>query len=372
MYRRLLSALAEYRALAADASWRPPRFEQSLHPGDASDAVPDLARTLTMLRDLPEAAARPDAHYTGVLVDAVRRFQTRHGLDPDGVIGPRTSRALAVPPSARVRQIELTLERFRWIPDLLDARFAIVNVPAFELVVRERLDEPGEPALSMRVVVGKAGRTPTPVFIAQMHTLVFRPYWNVPRSITVNEMLPKIWRNPGYLAEQHLEIVARGGPDVLPPTLDSVEKLAVGTARLRQRPGPDNALGRVKFLLPNRYSVYLHDTPFPGIFRKSRRDFSHGCIRLEDPLGLVNWVLRDRPEWTPDAIAAAMAGTVETRVPLRDRIFVIAFYATVIVRSDGTVWFFDDLYGHDAMLERAFAAGKPVPPELRRGAAVKD
>ena len=362
MYRRLLRALAEYRELAADASWRPPRFEKTLHPGDASDAVPDLARVLTRLRDLPEAAASPDTRYTGALVEAVRRFQTRHGLDPDGVIGPQTSRALTVPPSARVRQIELSLERFRWIPDLLGARFVIVNVPAFELLVRESLGEPGEPALSMRVVVGKAGRTPTPVFIAQMRTVVFRPYWNVPRSITVNEMLPKIRRDLGYLARQHLEIVAGEGPGVLPPTLDSVEALAAGRARLRQQPGPDNALGRVKFLLPNRYSVYLHDTPFPGIFQRSRRDFSHGCIRLEDPLGLVSWVLRDRPEWTPDAIAAAIAGTGETRVPLRDRIFVIVFYTTVIVRSDDTVWFFDDLYGHDASLARALAAGEPVPP----------
>ena len=344
MYRRLLRALARVRALAADASWRPMRFQETLHPGDESDAVPDLARNLALLGDLPEEAARPDTRYTGPLVDALRRFQTRHGLDPDGVIGPRTSRALAVPPAARVRQIELSLERFRWIPDLLDARFVIVNVPAFELLARESLSEPGEPALSMRVVVGKAGRTPTPVFIAQMRTLVFRPYWNVPRSITVKEMLPKIRRDLDYLAEQHMEIVERGGPNVLPATPHSVARLAAGTARLRQRPGSDNALGRVKFLLPNRYSVYLHDTPFPGIFQKSRRDFSHGCIRLEDPVGLANWVLRDRPEWTPDATAAAMAGTEETRVPLRDRIFVIVFYTTVIVRSDDTIWFFDDSF----------------------------
>ncbi len=361
-YQRLLRALAEYRALAADASWRPPQFETTLRPGDMSDAIPDLARSLTLLRDLSEGAESQAGLYTGALVEAVRRFQTRHGLDPDGVIGARTSRALAVSPATRVRQIQLSLERFRWIPDLPEARFVIVNVPAFELSARESLSDPGEPALSMRVVVGRAGRTPTPVFIAEMHTVVFRPYWNVPRSITVNEMLPEIQRNLGYLAEQHMEIVASGGPDVFHPTLESVEKLAAGTARLRQRPGPDNALGRVKFLLPNRYSVYLHDTPFPGIFQRSRRDFSHGCIRLEDSASLANWVLRDRSEWTPDAIAAAMAGPDETRVPLRDRIFVIVFYSTVAVRSDGTVWFFDDIYGHDAKLARALAAGASYPP----------
>jgi murein L,D-transpeptidase YcbB/YkuD len=158
-----------------------------------------------------------------------------------------------------------------------------------------------------------------------------------------------------------MEIVALGGTDVFPPTLDSVEKLAAGTARLRQRPGPDNALGGVKFLFPNRYGVFLHDTPFPGIFQKSRRDFSHGCIRLEDPVGLATWVLHDRPEWTPSAIASAMAASGETRVPVRDRIVVIVFYTTVIVRSDGTVWFFDDIYGHDAKLERALADGERHP-----------
>jgi murein L,D-transpeptidase YcbB/YkuD len=362
MYRRLQRALATYRALAADASWRPLRFPETLHPGDESEIVPDLARNLALLGDLPAEAARPDARYGGPLVEAVRRFQTRHGLDPDGAIGPRTARALAVSPAARVRQIELSLERFRWIPDLIDARFVIVNVPAFELLARESISEPGESALSMRVVVGKAARTPTPVFIADMSAVVFRPYWNVPRSITVHEMLPKIRRDLGYLARQHMEIVASGGADVLPPTSDSVARLAAGTARLRQRPGPDNALGRVKFLLPNRYGVFLHDTPFPGIFQRSRRDFSHGCIRLEDPVGLASWVLRDRPEWTPDAIASAMAASGETRVALRDRIVVIVFYTTVIVRSDDTVWFFDDLYGHDAKLDRALADRERNPP----------
>jgi murein L,D-transpeptidase YcbB/YkuD len=256
-----------------------------------------------------------------------------------------------------VRQIELTLERFRWIPDLPPARFVIVNIPAFELVARESLSVPGESALAMRVVVGRAGRTPTPVFVAALRELVFGPWWNVPRSIARGEMLPKIRRDPGWLARQELEIVTSGDARPLETTPENVERLAAGTASLRQRPGPGNALGRVKFLFPNRYSVYLHDTPAQEIFRRSRRDFSHGCVRVEDPFGLAAWVLRGRPEWDRAAIERALANARDLRVAVTDPILVMVFYATVIVRSDGTVRFFDDLYGHDAQLVRALEAG---------------
>ena len=359
MVRRLERALGEYRALAGNPFLRAPSFVETLHPGDPTPAAGELARYLTALRDLPAGAARDDGRYTGALAAAIERFQARHGIDPDGVIGPVTKRALAVPPADRARQIELSLERFRWIPDLPAGRLLIVNVPAFELVARESLAAPGAPALAMNVVVGRAGRTPTPVFIAALRSIVFRPYWNVPPSITRNEMLPKIRRDPAYLVREQLEIVASAGGRVLPATPESLQQLAAGGARLRQRPGPDNALGNVKFLFPNRYSVYMHDTPGREIFRKSRRDFSHGCIRVEDPLGLAAWVLRDRPEWDVEAIRAAMAGQDEQRVALRDPILVIVFYTTVIVRADGTVAFFDDLYGYDAALARALAAGEP-------------
>jgi murein L,D-transpeptidase YcbB/YkuD len=192
-----------------------------------------------------------------------------------------------------------------------------------------------------------------------MRSVVFRPYWDVPRSITVEEMLPKIQQDPGYLAAQHLEIVEGDGPAVLPDTPESVARLATGTARLRQRPGPDNPLGKIKFLFPNRHSVYLHDTPSQENFRKSRRDFSHGCIRVEDPVGLATWVLHDSPEWSRAAIEAELEGEGELRVPLRDSILVVVLYATVSVRSDGRVFFFDDIYGHDEQLARALAAGEP-------------
>jgi murein L,D-transpeptidase YcbB/YkuD len=277
-YKRMLNALHLYQSLADDPSVSPVVLERTFAPGDEFEAAPQLARWLRALGDLPPAEVPAEAGYDEVLAVAVERFQRRHGLEPDGVIGPATARALAVPPAARVRQIELALERFRWIPDVAPQRFVFVNVPAFELVAFDRMDPPEGPALSMRVVAGRAGRTPTPVFAGAMKTVAFGPFWNVPRSIVKNELLPKLQRDLGYLAAQGMEIVAEDR--VLPATQESVARLAAGTARLRQRPGPKNALGRVKFLFPNPHSVYLHDTPSQTAFRAARRDFSHGCVRV--------------------------------------------------------------------------------------------
>jgi len=259
-----------------------------------------------------------------------------------------------VPPSARVRQIELALERFRWIPDVSERRIVLVNVPAFELLALDRIDPPEGPALAMRVVAGRAGRTPTPVLAAVMKRVVLAPYWNVPRSIVVGEMLPKLRRDVGFLAAQDFEIVSGGR--VLPATDASVEALAAGHARLRQRPGEKNALGSVKFVFPNPYGVYLHGTPSRQAFRASRRDFSHGCVRVEDASALARWVLADQPDWPPERIAEAMAGNEETTLPVRAPLLVLLFYATAQVRADGRVEFYEDVYGHDAALERALAA----------------
>jgi murein L,D-transpeptidase YcbB/YkuD len=359
-YRRLLGALAAYRALASDPDAVPVALEPGVRPGDALAQAGDLARWLTALGDLPADAAPPGDRYEGVLVAALERFQRRHGLEPDGVIGEATARALAVPAAARVRQIELALERYRWLPEVGEQRFVFVHVPAFELRAFDAMDPPEGPALSMRVVAGRAGRTPTPVLAAAMKNVVFSPYWNVPRSIVENEMLPKIARDPGYFAAEEMEIVV--DRTVLPDGPESVARLAAGEARLRQRPGPKNALGRVKFLFPNAHDVYLHDTPARTLFQRSRRDFSHGCVRVEQPEALARWVLRDQPEWTPERIADALAGTSETWVLVRSPILVLLFYTTVQVRDDGSVSFYEDLYGHDAALERALAGYEDGPP----------
>jgi murein L,D-transpeptidase YcbB/YkuD len=353
-HRLLVEQLARYRSLAADPTEGPVAVRGTLRPGDPCPGCDGLARWLEALGDAPTRPASPPPAdvtptYDDRLVAAVQRFQARHGLEPDGVIGPATAAALAVPAERRVRQIVLALERLRWIPALEAGRAVFVNIPAFDLAAFDDVGGDAPPALSMRVVVGRAA-TRTPVFTGAIETVVFAPYWNVPRSIVVNESLPRIRRDPGYLAAQGMEIVGGG-----------VAELAAGSARLRQRPGPKNALGRVKFLFPNSHSVYLHDTPSRGLFARARRDFSHGCIRVEQPVELAAWVLRDRADWPPARQREAMAGTRETGVAVSPGVPVVIFYTTAVARRDGTIAFLADLYGYDETLERALASGFPYP-----------
>ena len=257
--------------------------------------------------------------------------------------------------AAKVRKIELTLERWRWLPAFYTPP-VIVNIPQFRLFAFRTTADRAADILQMDVIVGRTfPRTRTPVFVADMTSVIFRPYWDVPRSIMLREELPKIRRNPAYLAAQHLEIV-RGATDSatpLPATALSVQLLASGAARLRQRPGPDNALGLIKFDLPNQYDVYLHSTPAQQLFLRQRRAFSHGCIRVSDPVALAAYVLHDTPgDWTPARIRTAMNGSQTRRVRLGRHIRVIILYGTVLAKEDGEVLFFDDLYGQDRRLER--------------------
>ena len=352
-YRRLVAQLARYRALAGERDVGPVVVPGTLRPGEPAPGAEALARWLVALGDRPAASPDVGSVYDGVLVEAIQRFQERHGLAPDGIIGPATARALAVPAEQRARQIELSLERLRWLPTPAGRRAVFVNIPAFELIAVDAVGSEAAPALQMRVVVGKAG-TKTPAFAGAIETVVFAPHWNVPRSIVVHEELPKLRRDPGRLAARRYEIVR--GDAVLPANAASVEALAQGRARLRQRPGPGNALGRVKFLFPNSHSVYLHDTPSRELFARSRRDFSHGCIRVERPTELAEWVLRERADWPPERIGAAMAGSRETFVRVDPSVAVVIAYATAVARRDGTISFYEDLYGHDAALERALDA----------------
>jgi murein L,D-transpeptidase YcbB/YkuD len=264
--------------------------------------------------------------------------------------------------SVKVRKIELTLERWRWLPTFQTPPI-IVNIPEFRLFAFRTTADRAADILQMDVIVGRTfPRTRTPVFVADMTSVIFRPYWDVPRSITLREELPKIRANPGYLAAQHLEIV-RGATDSatpLPPTAASVQLLASGAARLRQRPGADNALGLIKFNLPNQYDVYLHSTPAQQLFLRQRRAFSHGCIRVSDPVALAGYVLRNTPgDWTPARIEAGMNGTQTRRVRLSRPIRVIILYGTVLAKEDGEVLFFNDLYGQDRRLERLLGLAPP-------------
>ena len=368
--RRLLEQqLARYRQLAADSSLRPVRLA-GVHPGDPLRAAPRLAAWLTALGDLPAGARVAKSTYGGVLVEAVQRFQLRHGLRPDGIIGESTGNALAVPAAERARQIELALERLRWLPALPPDRGLFVNVPAFELWAFDELGSGRPPTLQMSVVVGRAVRTQTPFLTGTMTTVVFAPYWHVPESIIRKEIIPKLSVDPGYLGAQGMEIV--GGGVVLAQTPDAVGRLARGEARLRQRPGPQNALGRVKFLFPNAEQVYMHDTPSRRLFQRTRRDFSHGCIRLEDAGALAHWVLEG--DGTDAArVDELLAVERQKTVSLRNPIPVIIGYATAVAHLDGTIAFYDDLYGHDATLARALNDASLAPrSELRSVAAQSD
>jgi len=306
----------------------------------------DLARELVALATANDirpwlAAVEPRFLHYRLLEQSLPRYRLLAASEPAA--------------AAKVRKIELTLERWRWLP-AFGTPPIIVNIPQFRLFAFRTTADRAADILQMGVIVGKTfPRTRTPVFVADMTSVIFRPYWDVPRSILLREELPKIRANPAYLSAQHLEIV-RGATDSatpLAPTAASIQLLADGVARLRQRPGPDNALGLIKFDLPNRYDVYLHSTPARQLFLRQRRAFSHGCIRVSDPLALAAYVLRDAPGgWTRARILAAMDGTQTRRVRLSRPIRVIILYGTVLAKEDGEVLFFDDLYGQDRRLER--------------------
>lgn len=354
-YVRARAALATYRLLA-EAGEPPvvpalPTGQRKLVPGQQWDGLVALAARLRAVGDLVGDHDDTSRLYAGALVDAVRRFQTRHGLDADGVVGPGTLAALNVPLGARVRQIELAMERMRWLPDLGREPSLFVNVANFRLWANDPASRP-EP-LRMKVVVGEALDHQTPLFVEQLEYIVFRPFWNPPMSIIRDEILPRARKDPGYLARNQYEIVA-GTSDEAPavaPTPESLAQVATGRLTLRQRPGPHNALGLAKFIFPNDDSVYMHGTPSRGGFLRARRDLSHGCIRVEDAAALAAWVLRDQPEWTEERIQAAMHGSAPLRVNLRRPIPVVLFYDTVHVSRQGVVYFMSDIYGHDRRLD---------------------
>jgi murein L,D-transpeptidase YcbB/YkuD len=249
-----------------------------------------------------------------------------------------------------VRQLELTLERLRWLPDVGPGPLIMVDLPAYRLWAFQHAAggaDSAEAPLEMRVVVGTAVKTETPLFVGQMRYLEFNPYWNVPRSILDKEFLPKLARNPAWLAQNDMETVPPGA---------SVADLRAGRARVRQRPGPKNSLGAIKFVLPNPMDIYLHSTPARELFERSRRDLSHGCIRVELPAALAQFVLAGQPQWDADAIQAALQPGPTRRVDLARPVPVVIFYATAILDSDGGVRFVADIYGRDATLERELAA----------------
>jgi murein L,D-transpeptidase YcbB/YkuD len=358
-YGRLKEALQKYRDLAARGGWPSVPEGPKLQRGDRGPRVALLRSRLVSEGVLHQGDSVEAELFDNLLDEAVRQFQQRHGLDTDGVVGPVTLGALNVSAQDRVRQIEVDLERWRWLPQELGQQYILVNIANFELDVVEG----GQPVLVMKVVVGKDYRR-TPVFSDKITYLVLSPCWNVPPSIAVEDKLPLIKKDPGYLAKQNMKLIGGGGAEakeIDPMTVDWSKITAQNfNYRLRQDPGPSNALGRVKFMFPNKFNVYLHDTPSRELFAKPERTFSSGCIRLEKPIELAQYLLRDAPKWSRENILAAIDKRAEQTVQLPKKVPVHLLYWTAWVTEDGAAHFRKDIYGRDKLVAAALAEKPPI------------
>ena len=354
-YRALQENLAEYRILAALGEW--PQVPQGivLRPGMEDVRLPILARRLVASGDLTDSGTTP-IRYDNSLVQGVKRFQRRHGLQPDGIIGSRTLAALNVPVATRVEQLILNMERYRWLDrDFISERSVVVNVAGFTAAAAsgpDRFD------LVMAAVVGQEYHQ-TPVFSDVITYVEFNPFWNVPLSIARNELLPKLKRDARHLRKQGMRLFAGeyGGRDLDATTINwsRVSPATMNRYRIRQDPGPKNSLGTVKIMFPNQYSVYLHDTPARDLFSRDSRAFSHGCIRLEKPVTMASWVLGGESSgWSEERIRGIIAEGKRRVITLKKPLPIHILYRTAVVdTSDNTLYFYDDIYGRDRLLATA-------------------
>jgi murein L,D-transpeptidase YcbB/YkuD len=358
-YRAMREALGRLREAQASGGWPPVEAGPTLRVGDVGPRVAALRRRLGASGDLPGGgdAGSPDV-FDATLEAAVRSFQERHGLEVDGAAGRATVETLNVPVSERIERLVVNLERWRWMPAELGRRHILVNIPDFAVAVREE----GATVLRMRAIVGRHYRQ-TPVFSGRMTHLVLSPYWHVPPGIAAADKLPLIRQDPSYLRAQRMTLLDLRDNRPVDPA--SVDWSALTGAefnrryRLRQDPGPLNALGRVKFMFPNPYNVYLHDTPSRELFGQVERSFSSGCIRVERPLELAGYLLRDDPAWLPERIARAAEATSETVVNLREPVPVHLQYWTAFVDGEGRLNFRRDLYARDDAVIAALEAPPP-------------
>jgi murein L,D-transpeptidase YcbB/YkuD len=364
-YWRLKEALANYRSIAATGGWPSVPPGPTLEPGMVGPRVDALRDRLRRTGDLPfaEDAALHGGDrevMDGGLVAAVRRFQRRHGLADDGKVGRRTLAALNLPVEQRIQQLVLNLERRRWMPDQFGERYVAVNLADFHLQVIEQ----GQVVFDTPVVIG-APLSRTPVFTADLTYLVLNPFWYVPPSIATNELLPKAQADPGYLASNGFELLSDWHDEatVLDPLSVDWASLSPDNFpyKLRQRPGPTNALGRLKFIMQNPFNVYLHDTPERGLFARAQRSFSHGCIRVADPEGLADVLLRRQDDWSRAKLQTAIASGRDTFVGLAEPIPVHITYLTAWVDEQRQVHFREDVYGRDALMSRALPPPLPIP-----------
>ncbi|MCH8544901.1 MAG: L,D-transpeptidase family protein [Alcanivorax sp.] len=363
-YAALRERLALQRALLS-GEWTPVAQGPTLREGDSDERIEQLRRRLTELADLPEDAVPAQAealtHFDAPLAAAVRRFQRRHGLEADAVVGARTLEALNVPPEARIEQLRVNMERWRWLPADLGNEHILVNIAGFFMSVMAD----GEEVMRQRVVVGRPYRR-TPVFTGRMTYLVLNPSWEVPHSLAVQDQLPQIRRDPDYLRDMGFQVLRGWGAQEERIDPATVDWQALGPRsfpyRLRQSPGPRNALGQAKFMFPNQYNVYLHDTPARGLFAREDRAASSGCIRVSDPVGLAEWLLDGpgRPQaMSRERIRRTLDQGVETTVRLGRAVPVHLLYWTAWVEADGQVYYVRDIYDRDPAVRTALNEAPP-------------
>jgi len=333
-YKKLQAALTQYYSIKSKMLWDSiPVPAKGYKKGDSAVAIVQIKRRLQLLGDMPQGDTT--GKFNDSLKTALKSFQTRMGLSSTGTINKATMQELNYPIEARIKQLLINLERDRWMPGETDSSYIMVNIPEYKLHVYEG----GKQQFEMNVIVGKEG-TGTVIFTGKLKYIVFSPYWNVPQSIVKKEIVPGMDRDPNYLAEHHMEITGQEN----------------GLPVVRQLPGDDNSLGHVKFLFPNSYDIYLHDTPQRDLFTATNRSFSHGCIRVQYPDTLAQYLLRDKPEWTQEKIDSCMHLQDEKWVTLDKPVRVFIGYFTAWVDNDGKLNFRKDIYGHDAkMAEKLFS-----------------
>jgi murein L,D-transpeptidase YcbB/YkuD len=356
-YARMRKALKFYRSIAESGGWPVLPDDTELVVGDRSERVVTLRRRLTRTLDLEPGDAEDDSLFDGELDQALRRFQRRHGLRANGLVDAATLRTLNVSAEERVRQIELNMERWRWLPQDLGRQYIILNIASYELDVVEDTRR----VITFRAVVGKPYRS-TPIFSSRITSIVFNPSWSIPQKIAAEDILPLIKRDPDYLIRNKIRVFGGAGPggEVDPATVDWSRVTASSFGYfLRQDPGLRNALGKMLFRLPNKYGVYIHDTPSQGLFRRAERTFSAGCIRLEYPVELAVYLLREDEGWKKKEILKAIRTGREQTVRLPAPMPVHILYWTAWVDEDGIVQFRKDIYDRDETLYRALK--EPLP-----------
>ena len=359
-YLNLQSALKKYRKLAAkNESFRIPVGEM-IRNGVSHERVRTLRNRLIFLGDL-KATVTPNPTFFDVdLETAIKTFQFRHGLSVDGIVGDQTVAAMNISTRTRLRQIELNMERWRWLPRDLGNQYILVNIANFKLTVVEHR----QPIMEMRVVVGKPYRK-TPVFSQKMKYFVINPFWNVPTKLAVRDLAPKICSDPGYLAANQIKVYKNwrhDSPEIDPELISwcTLTPVSFFPYKLQQASGPNNPLGKIKFIFPNKYAVYLHDTPDKSLFDKTLRDLSSGCIRVEKPYFLAEFLLKSDPRWTKEAILDLFESSARKNIFLNEQIPVHLVYITTWADNEGVVHFRNDVYEQDRILDKALKKKFPI------------